>query len=188
VELVLLWPEALDARLEAAVLGSITAEREWPGGLRRWRAFGMDLLASAGPALHECSAAPAAARMAFADERTGRSETFQRLGMVSEWLGGTVREWLRRQKPSGVERASESSAEVDGHKIETTAGVIKRGLPRRVLRYEAAAWLCPADGRLYCVSAAGHGETSVADLACKRLACCANMASRSSLSLWERAG
>ncbi|MBM4034517.1 MAG: hypothetical protein FJ291_22455 [Planctomycetes bacterium] len=188
VELVLPWPEALDARLEEAVLGSVAAEPQWPWGLRRWRAFGMDLLASHGLALHECSVEPAAARMTFGDERTGCSETFQRLGMVSEWLCGTVRDWLCRQKPSGVAWASEASAQVNGHTIETRAGMVKRGLARRALRYEATAWLCPADGRLYCVSAAGSDGMSASELAGRRLACCGSMASRFPLSLWERAG
>jgi hypothetical protein len=173
VELVLLWPGELDASLEASILGSVGAEPAWPGGLRRWRAFGLDLLAQGGLDLVECSVQPARARLAFRDARGRRSEAFERLGMVRQWLRGSVRDWLAAQMPDGVPPARQEASEADGHAVECVVGVRRGGIVRAPARYEAAAWLCPADGRLYCVSVAGAEPCDGAGLLGERLLCCA---------------
>jgi len=208
VEIVLIWPESRDARLEKAILRSVRAEPEGPGGFRRWRAFGMDLLVSPGLALRDCSVEPASVRMTFADERSGwrgsrKEETFRRIGMVPEWLaradgkaesdrpdssasartgpGSPVAEWLSRSAPGEVVARLQSLTEVRGHLVERMRGEWRAGilsaLVGRRRRYEAAAWICPADGRLYFVSVASalpEGPEEP-DLVPGRLSCCAGL-------------
>lgn len=176
IEVVLLWPEGIDKKLEAGILGSIRPEPECAGGMRRWRAFGLDLLAASGLALHECEVAPAMARLSFRSERGERQETFARLGMVSDWLRGSVRDWLARQTPGDVRATEPSAVEVGRHAVEVLRGTRKPGLARKASPYEAAAWLCPADGRLYYVSLTGAEAGGGTGLAGKRLSCCEGMA------------
>ncbi len=208
VEIVLIWPESRDTRLEKAILRSVRAEPEGPGGFRRWRAFGMDLLVSPGLALRDCNVEPASVRMTFADERSGwrgsrKEETFRRVGMVPEWLAradgkmeadrpdssasartGTaspVAEWLSRSVPGEVVARLQSLTEVRGHLVarmrgEWRAGILAALVGRR-RRYEAAAWICPADGRLYFVSVASALPEGLEepDLVPGRLLCCAGL-------------
>lgn len=221
VEIVLMWPESRDTRLERTILRSVRAEPERLGGFRRWRAFGMDLLASPGLGLRDCNVEPANVRMTFADERSGwrgarKEETFRRMGMVSEWLArpdgksptrrsrygdgaagsarpdssgsartgpvSPVAEWLSRSAPGEVVARSQGLTEVRGHLVERMRGEWRAGILSALLgkrrRYEAAAWICPADGRLYFASVAsalpeGPGEPGLAP---GRLSCCTGLA------------
>ncbi|HUT34099.1 MAG TPA: hypothetical protein VNE39_11495 [Planctomycetota bacterium] len=204
VELVLLWPDGLDPQREGSILASIRSESPWPHGLRRWRAFGLDALASGGLDLVECKAEPALAQLAFRDARATREETFQRLGMVPEWLDGSVRDWLVRQVPRDLRAekgtftfsppwgakgycaekenvpfsAREERAEASGHQVETVEGLRRGGLLRRPVHHAAAAWLCPSDGRLYCVGISGPDGADSKGLAGTRLSCCEGMTRR----------
>ena len=170
VETVFLWPGGRDLPLEERVLASVAAEAAQRGRFQRWKAFGMDALVTRGLALQDCEVQPASARLTFADGREARQETFLRLGMVPEWLQGSVRDWLMRQKPRDVALASETASDRDGHAIASVAGSRRATLVRRKSRYEAAAWLCPADGRLYCVATVGSDEPLGG-----RLSCCGHM-------------
>ena len=176
VEIVFLWPESRDSELEERVLASVGVEPAGPDGLRRWKAFGLDLWATDGLPLLGCRVEPAHASLTFAGGAPERREQFGRFGMVSEWLHGTTREWLRRQSLGSVELEAESSQSVSGHAIETLRGLRRpRGLGRFVGRgvaCEAAAWVCPADGRLYHVSLLGPEGKAGAPLAGQRLTCC----------------
>jgi len=172
IEFVLLWPQGLDASLEADILARVAAERPWPGGWRRWRAFGLDALAPGNLDLVECVAQPALARLGFADAREEHQVTFERLGMVPQWLRGSVRDWLARQVPSDLRDASEGRAEANGHQVEGLSGLRRGGALRRPTRYAAAAWLCPADGRLYRVAVTGLGAVEGGRPALDRLSCC----------------
>ncbi len=185
VEAVFLWPEGEGhpkARLrteglaeEERILESVAAEPERADGLRRWRAFGMDLLASKGLALHDCSVEPALARMAFGDGRGGAQETFLRLGLVCEWLKGSIADWLRQQRPADVEVLSEERSERAGHAVAAVVGARKPALFRRGSAYVAAAWQCPRDKRVYCASFSGTSACEPNALAGRRLACCNEM-------------
>lgn len=172
----LLWPGGVDEPLEEAILASVCEEGERAGGLRRWRAFGMDLLASADLELSSCRVQPARARLAFADARGRRQETFERLGMVAEWLKEPTRAWLSRQLPKGGIETSHAAAVVHEHEIDSITGRAPTrrwgGLITRPSAYEAAAWLCPSDGRLYHVCTTATEGSLGTRLAGQRLACC----------------
>lgn len=192
VELVLLWPGQADAALEAGVLGTVGCEPLWHGRMRRWRAFGLDLLASEGLELHECSVQPALARLEFWDARGTRREAFERLGMVPQWLRGSVREWLVRQLPQGARVVREGRSDQAGHEVVGVEALCPGGVFRRASSHAAAAWLCPADGRLYHVALlapcsgmrpacpevgeAADGSLAATCPARRRLGCCEGMA------------
>ena len=171
VEAVLLWPDGRDAELEAAALDGI-AHEPTRDGLCRWRAFGMDLLTTEGLTLSQCVVQPAKAVMTFGDEARRREETFIRLGMVDEWLRGTVGDWLAAQAPRDLARPSHDAANERGHAIALMTGTRRPGFLRRARRYESAAWRCPADGRLYCASTMASTAPFGTRLAGGRLACC----------------
>jgi len=173
VEVVFLWPGARDAGLEASVLASVAAEPV-RDGLRRWRAFGMGLRVADGLSLSECVVQPAVARMVFRSEDGVREATYQRLGMVGEWLRGSVGEWLARQSPRDVVRSSAGWETRGSHELALVSGTRRAGLLRRARRYEAAAWVCPADGRLYAGSATGL-QGPAACLPGGRLTCCGEL-------------
>jgi len=176
VEVVLLWPEGRDEALERAVLTSVAPEPPH-NGLHRWRAFGMDVLADSRLALAGCRVEPANAEMIFTDQAGETVERFARRGMVSEWLTEPVAAWLRRHAPAHAD-VSASTVRQAEHDVaclvsEERAPGLRGRLGRR-RRREAAAWICPKDGRLYSVLrtalGAAHGEPS--DFFGRRLACC----------------
>jgi hypothetical protein len=137
----------------------------------------MDLLAQSDLSLAECDVKPAQARFVFGAARGGRRETFERLGMLAEWLRVPVREWLAARaafKP-GSER--HSTSEQRGHTIECVSGAQARNafgvLCGEQAHRRAAAWVCPRDGRLYAHCCTGATQ----DLAkeqepAERLSCC----------------
>lgn len=185
VETTFFWPGGIEKHLQREVLGSVKSEPVHEGGFARWRAFGMELLASATLSLTACSVAPASAHMTFGrrGEEHGPEEHFRRLGMTREWLRGTVKEWLVLEAPRGVARGEPYSRTVSGHDItmvqgECTAGRMAR-LLRTTRRYRAAAWICPVDGRLYNVTRAGWPESEARgpELAGGRLVCCESLRS-----------
>ena len=189
VEAVLLWPDVPDERLQKTVLDAIAEEPPRPAGLRRWKAFGMDLLASGDLPLAICRVEPAAARLTFRSEgRNAPEEKFIRLGMVPLWMKGTVRDWLRAQAPAGASSVEQASRECRGHAIEALrAASAAEGLARlrgRRRRYEAEAWICPADGRLYFASreAVESGGRRPVPLAGRTLSCCGPMREESAVA------
>jgi len=189
VELVFPWAAGRDKRLEQAVLDSVGEEPERLGRYRRWRSFGMDLLASKDLGLDGCDVQPALARLTFGDPHSPRRrwESFERMGMTSEWLRTPLAEWLLARMPKALEVRSRGSGDVAGHRVETVGGTRPvKGVGRllgRKDRLDAAAWLCPADGRLYCATVGGSpSHRAGADagpgpaLPGGRLSCCGEMA------------
>jgi hypothetical protein len=179
-ELVFTWPEGRDKKLERTVLEHVRAVSERPGGLRRWKAFGMDILASKGMCLKNVNVAPALAVMTFSGEKRGeREERFERRGMASEWLRAPVGEWLATRLPEELAIESRETRDAPGHTIEAVRGTVHvKGLGRivgRRRRHEAAAWICPADGRLFYVEAGApdsDGSKGKKGLIAGRLSCC----------------
>ncbi len=182
VELVFLWPEARDAGLERKILDSVSEEPVRRDGLARWRAFGMDILASKDLDLTGCTVQPAKASMVFRVENNPRrEERFQRIGMLDEWMKVSVEQWLRASVPSQVIRKEESTLSEAGHEICSVLG--ERRLPgppnpfRRKPKYRADAWVCPNDGRLYhCEITAPMSKVGESDL--RRLTCCGDLEHR----------
>ncbi len=177
VEAVFIWPGDPDVALQRAILEGMQPEPPWGEDLRRWRAFGMDWLVSGGEGPAECRVQPASTHITFCKGKPPRQrETFVRLGLVPEWLKGTVRDWLALQKPADVSIRRRDVFASAGHSVEWVEGDRPvRGLGRLRGRrevYRAAAWMCPRDGRLYCISVERHAAPRAADLAGGRLSCC----------------
>ncbi len=152
VELVFLGSPRRDTALESAVLNSF---RWMPGeaGWQPWRAFGMGLVVPADLPLTECVVEPARAVMTFVGERRPVRWIFRRLGLADRWLDVPLATWLDRQAPRRVKQRVGTELKAPGHDIRILAG---RYMPRGLLnpggRYDAAAWVCPEDGRVYHVS------------------------------------
>ncbi|NQT21460.1 MAG: hypothetical protein HQ592_17275 [Planctomycetes bacterium] len=177
VELVFLWPEEPDTKLEAEVLESLAEEPEHNGKYRRWKAFGMDLLAAKHLPLQSCQVQAANAEMTFANEKSRTVERFARRGLVPEWLREPLDAWLRKHTP-GRPLPSPGALTRRGHQIEQIAAEIRPpgllGLLGKRIRHDAAAWICPRDGRLYTISLSGPPIPATAErnLAGHRLSCC----------------
>jgi hypothetical protein len=171
VEAVFPWPRRREKALEKRVLGSIRAEREWQGRLRRWRVCGMDLLASAKLPLAEGRIEPASARLIFGIGRRAPGEEFRRLGLVKFWLKQELGDWLKVQTPLTLRNSVQERRElIGGHRQELISGRLG-GWLSSAKHYRAAAWICPEDGRLYFASrqARRAGEAP-------KLACCSGLA------------
>ena len=176
VEIVFIGDSPGDEKMIGRVLSSVH-EQPATGGTARWRAFGMDVRCSDSVDLKACRVEPARAKMEFGPKkRPGPTETFQRLGLAPHWLKVPVRDWLRSQAPGNLVDRAELQLHLRGHEIAGLEGRLNQG---RLLSfmghsapYRSAAWICPADGRLYCVSHAGHKGDDTVPLAGNRLACC----------------
>lgn len=179
VQLVFTWPDARDLELEGAVLRAVRPAPVSEQGFRSWQAFGLDMRVSADLVLSRNVVQCANTRFTFNSPRgeAGREEHFERRGMLAEWLGAPVKDWLRRRADAEFRILQTSSEKIGNHAVETISGDRRAGGLRRLLgkrqSCRAGAWICPADGRLY-FSAIIGGETSAgaAALAGQRLACC----------------
>jgi len=182
VELVFLWPETRDREEEQQILGSVTEDPPDHNDRQRWRAFGLDLNASANLPLRECKVCPAQAQMTFAEEDSPDVvEHFERLGMLDAWFKDTIHEWLVGKVPDAAKETDTTRKYIGTHDLALVSAVLPARLPlpgRAGRRYDAAAWICPADGRLYNVAILGPAKdaTTPADLPGRRLACCPAMA------------
>ncbi len=171
VELVFLWPEARDADLERAVLGSIEPELPWAQGLQHWRAFGLDVLTPGSLTLSECRNEPANAALTFTSPRSQTTERFMRLGLVEEWLEWPIEQWLRSRTPRDATITAVEATSEGGHERVVLTGRRRPGFLRKAAPYVATAWRCPADGRLYAMTSCGSDAPSLGH----RLSCCSEM-------------
>ena len=168
-ELVFLWPKRADDALLADIARSVAVEPCVRGSYRRWRAFGMDLLADGALELDACDVQPAMAEMTFADAKHRRRERFGRRGMVKEWLKQPLAAWLRSWVGGELRNAEASEFDAGGHDVHRLAWTGRTGALRRPVRCEATAWICPRDKRLYSVVAFVDPGGAVAG---GRLSCC----------------
>lgn len=175
VEIVFIWPGKRDKRLARRVIESIKTEKEHPDSLRRWRAFGMDMLVGSDKKLHECLVEPANVKMVFRNGNPDLEERFTRMGLVDEWLHKTVGKWLEKRKPEALRDIRMNFENIGGHHVEKIHGRLPaRGIRKflgRKIEWEAAAWICPKDGRLYAATRKDNG--SDANGTC--LSCCESM-------------
>ncbi|MBU1693544.1 MAG: hypothetical protein KJ726_08410 [Verrucomicrobia bacterium] len=150
VELVFLWPEAPEEQLERAILKSFGPEPETRTGARRWRTFGLDLCVPATFSFSQCIVQPALAHLEFAGPRRPVRWSFRRLGLVPRWLKNPVGDWLAAQTSKSIRQPRRSALDVAGHRMERIEGAfIPHGLLKARGLYDAAAWTCPKDQRLY---------------------------------------
>lgn len=182
VEVVFVWPERRDARLERQVLRTVRpGQADGPDG-QQWRAFGMELVAGPGLTLERCTVRPADAEMVFSSRRARREERFARRGMVSNWLHGSVGDWLRDQCPATAELSRERVAEHAAHRVFGFSGELRGpGILRRRRTLQTAAWVCPDDDRLYSMARRSPDAPVEGDptfLAGRSLRCCGRLQSR----------
>lgn len=174
LQVIFIWPKEKNNKLEHEILESIK-ESTVHQKHQRWKAFGMDLLASKELSLKACKAAPASAGMIFSMLSSSKiNEDFRRLGMVKHWLNGTIKEWLMDQVPDSYIVEKEFREQISGHNIENVCCVKSKGYFSKLLKkseqYKASAWICPFDERLYYVSSMLSDENL--PFAGKRLSCC----------------
>lgn len=152
-ELVFLWPEERDKNLESTILHSCQLLAPRSGEPVRWCAFGMDLLAPPDQLMHTCLVQPALAHLAFHHPKNKPEQMrFQRLGMVKNWLEGTVQDWLQRQAPPELHTPKLQSLPHAGIERAVMSGIYQpKGAFRHKGNYFAAAWIEPTDQRLYFV-------------------------------------
>ena len=151
-ELVFLWPGSRNHEIERSVCSSFepVATKK---GLQPWKAFGMAIEAPAQVPLFECKVEPANAVLTFSAKKGGDSCVFRRLGLAPVWLKEPVADWLRRQMPRRVRDVACTEETRAGHSVSLVRGTVPRRGPFFPPRsYAAAAWQCPDDGRLYCVT------------------------------------
>lgn len=181
VEAVFIWPGKTDKRLMRCVIESLRIDVEHPEPLRRWRAFGMDMLVGAEKKLHECRVEPANVEMVFYNGNPDLEERFIRLGFVSEWLHKTVGEWLEKRNPEALRDVRMNFENVGGHHVDRIHGRLPaRGVWKllgRKIEWNTAAWICPKDGRLYVASrkSAVSRSNDASETNGMHLSCCESM-------------
>lgn len=180
IEIVFLWPDQPDRQLIRQVLDSVAEVPADARGFRPWRAFGMQLLASSNLVLKLCVAQPGNIHMVFTHARdAGCEERFERIGLVSCWLRGSVEDWMRRRRPRSVSIRQLQSTTVEDHMIMTLHGSRSRDGWQRFLgrrrSYYAQAWICPRDEHLYSYMITEAAGKADAERLRNRLVCCDHM-------------
>jgi hypothetical protein len=178
IELVFIWPNEPDEPLAWQMLDSV-CEEPARDAQQRWRVFGMDMKVSQDLVPCECKIEPANAKLVFTTAKVSAArETFQRLGMVEQWLAGSVADWLNTQRPEAAKQWQADSARVGTHDVcYASATLSPQGfgrLWRRKTCSQTAAWICPTDQRLYSVTCDSRVPSThhPKRLAGGRLACC----------------
>lgn len=151
IEVVFLWPDERDTELESEILASIQASPPDPAQGQRWRAFGLDVSAPAAAAFEGATVQPARAEFSFTDPKSGNAWKFIRLGMLASWFDGDLEKWLI-QSLGRHTRDIRTTHRRHGHQdIFCAEGCFKPNtMHLRRGNVQAAAWICPQDGRLYC--------------------------------------
>jgi len=169
-ELVFLWPGSRDREIERSVAASF-APVPVQDGVQPWKAFGMAVEAPAAVPLSSCKVEPAHAALTFSATKRGDSCVFRRLGFATVWLKEPVADWLRRQAPRTVRDIACTQETRAGHAVSLLRGTLPRRGPFFPPRsYAAAAWQCPGDERLYCVT---QTQQKGKPAAAPALSCCA---------------
>ncbi len=176
------WAGGFDEALADRVLRRVREEkRVTEENPRRWRAWGVDLLADPALELTECKVEPANVEFTFAHMDRVERERFGRRGLVRHWLhDNDVEAWLRKRLPERARRAPAMARAVDGHAVvRLDFSVRRRGLKALIgarVYHSAEAWICPDDGRVYDVWVSRIAPPTEETLAGTRLGCCAGVA------------
>ena len=173
LEAVFIRPDAVDAGCEEGILASFGHEAP-VDGMAHWRAYGMDIRVNEGLALEECRVRPADVEMVFTGARYHRV-SFNRRGMVKQWLNEPIAQWLQRQLPADARDIRCDENERAGHRITTINARTRRpgvwGPMLRPLQLTADAWICPRNGRLFTAKST-RPHTSSPDRAPAGILCC----------------
>ena len=149
IEFVILWPQQRDVALENEILGSIEARP--PAKLQEWQAFNMNMHVPAAAAFEGCTALPARTEFTFTDTKTANQWQFSRRGMVASWFDGQLEPWLRRELGKNTRELRITQRHHHDADMIIAEGRFKpQSLHLRRGNVTAAAWIDPADGRLYC--------------------------------------
>lgn len=150
----------------AEILDSIAIKPPEGQKARDWCVFGLNAKTPADLPLQKCEVLPARVRMTWGSDQKNSNEleiVVQRLGMVRHWLKGKVSDWLKIQLPSEAEILNSSQIHIDSHTVERVSGKIRtKGAIKRLRSksrlFEANAWLCPEDNRLYSIAIYGDEQ------------------------------
>ena len=164
LEAVFIWAkgERATPAFEGRILDSIKAPSPASDGRQKWRAFGMEWTTAAKLSFDSCQVSPGLAEATFNNRKRRLTQRFARRGMLSCWLKTDVRQWLEAQIPKEYKIVSVKSATEGGHELwrleaQRSPSVLVDWLHgRRII--QAAAWICPEDGRLYFVATHAHGN------------------------------
>ena len=180
LEVVFLWPDTRDKKLEAVILDSCRYAGNDKSGYQQWRAFGMDMQQPIGMELLQADIAPASADMVFGRVRSEDHVRFRRLGLVSCWLKTPLEHWLRRQLHSQAHSLKHTRRSVRDHMLETLKGkYVPKFKLRRKRKYMVTAWQCPRDERIYVVETIAGRTTSLAEQEPQSLLTCCESLRRS---------
>ena len=175
LEAVFIWAkgERATPAFEGRILDSVKVPSPAPDGRQKWRSFGMDWTTACDLSFDTCVVSPGLAEATFNNRKRRVTQRFARRGMLSYWLKADVRQWLEAQIPKEYKVVSTESATEEGHEVwrleaQRSPSVLVDWLHgRRTI--QAAAWICPEDGRLYFVASHAHqgkGEWPFATLSC----------------------
>jgi hypothetical protein len=180
VELIFLTPNGSENRQEQKILSSVSEEPLQLDNYRRWRAFGMDMVTDDKYIVKKCQVLPGLAIMVFSHSKDNvLYDSFERFGMVDEWLRGPIDEWAKKRIPDGIKLIDSHVDEYRGHTFYTVNGKVSPGISKQIrgikVNYTARTWKCPIDGRLYCYSSVRNSNDNNQPDDLDRLHCCENL-------------
>jgi hypothetical protein len=180
IEMIFLTPGNTESHQEQKILSSVFMEPLQLGHYRRWRAFGMDMVTDDNYVIKKCQALPGLAAITFTDIKDASLyDSFERFGMVDQWLRGPVDEWAKKRTPDGVKISDACAENYRGHTFYTVKGKVGAGFYKMIkgvkVDYISRTWRCPIDGRLYCFSSVRNGNDNNLPVDIDRLHCCDNL-------------
>lgn len=180
IEMIFLTPGNADNHLEQKILSSVTEEPLQLGHYRRWRAFGMDMVADDKYIIKKCQALPGSATIIYCHIKDeALYDSFERFGIVDEWLRGPIDEWAKKRIPDGVKILDAGIENHRGHTFYTIKGKAGAGFLKTIkgmkVEYISRNWRCPIDGRLYCYSSIRESNQEIQPVDIDRLHCCDNL-------------
>ncbi|NCD31984.1 MAG: hypothetical protein EOL87_01050 [Spartobacteria bacterium] len=148
VELVFLWPDQRDVRLENTILFSVQFNAADGQGMITRRAWGLNVRVPRRFPMTECLIQPALARYTY-----GKKNNFwqiERLGMVDTWLTVPLEDWAVNRLDKQCVHGELSTRTAGGHKIWDMSGdFVRKGLAHPNGTYQSMCWRCPVDQRIY---------------------------------------
>jgi hypothetical protein len=156
VEASLVWPTGRDEDPEGVILASIRP-LETGAEVRPWQAAGISLTLNSEFELQDADTQVGRVRWTFArGGKLGPWLTVERLAMPEMWLTGPLGDWMVRDLPPGHHVVRQESRTINVHDGQQVLSQRRLGAVYRLRGLEdvrlTAAWLCPAEGRVYRVS------------------------------------